>query len=281
VLAVGLALLASACWGVADFIAGLTSRRLAALLVLLVQQAVGGVIVAVVVLAAGEEPPGDRAIVLSVLAGVAGAVALGAFYRGLAVGTMSVVAPISASGVTLPVAFGIATGDEVGALVAVGLVLTIAGVVLASRERDEHGAPAASRASIGLALVAAAGFGAFFTLSDGAADDSVLWLLLISRTTAVILLALVIAATRTQPQVPRARDLWTLSLVGVLDLAATGLYAVANTEGMLSVVAVVGSLYPVATVLLARAILGERLRAAQLAGVVLAFAGIGVVIAGT
>ena len=281
-LAVGLALLASACWGVADFVAGLKSRRLAALVVLLVQQAAGLVIVAVAVAAVGEGLPGGRAILLSVGAGVAGAVALGAFYRALAVGTMSVVAPISASGVTLPVAFGLATGDELGALVALGLVLTVVGVVLASREVHEDAAAAhGSRAAIGLALVAAAGFGAFFTLSDGAADESVLWLLVISRTTAVVLLVAALAAVRERPVPPSRADLPALALVGVLDLAATGLYALANTEGLLSVVSVVGSLYPVATVLLAWIVLRERLRGGQLAGVVIAFCGVAAVVGGT
>ena len=281
-LAVGLALLASACWGVADFIAGLTSRRISALLVLLVQQAVGTAIAGAAVLIATEGLPNGRGILLSVLAGVAGAVALGAFYRALAVGTMSVVAPISASGVTLPVAFGIATGDTLSALIAIGLVMTVAGVVLASREVHDDGAPAGgSRASIGLALIAAVGFGTFFTVSDGAADESVLWLLVISRATAIVLLGAVIVATGERPAMPSRIDLRTLAIVGALDLAATGLYAVANTEGLLSVVAVVGSLYPVATVLLARFVLHERLRSVQLAGVVLAFAGVAAVVGGT
>jgi drug/metabolite transporter (DMT)-like permease len=185
--------------------------------------------------------------------------------------------------VTLPVAFGIATGDDVATLVAVGLVLTVAGVVLASREAAEGEQARASRQSVLLALVAAAGFGTFFTLSDGAADESVPWLLVISRTTAVVLLVAVLAVVARDGAVarpPRA-VLPVLVLVGALDLAATGLYALANTKGLLSIVAVVGALYPVTTVLLARAVLGERLRSAQLAGVVLAFVGVAAVVGGT
>src|SRR3712207_1766791 len=106
-LAVALSIAASACWGVADFGAGLLSRRASAVLILLVQQAVGVVIVGAIVLARSEGPPGGEAIALSVLAGAAGAFALGCFYRALAVGTMSVVAPISAAGVTLPVVVGV------------------------------------------------------------------------------------------------------------------------------------------------------------------------------
>lgn len=280
-LAVGLALAASACWGVADFTAGLLSRRLSAVLILLIQQAFGVLVVAVVVLARTEGPPDGRAIALSLLAGLAGAIALGCFYRALAVGTMSVVAPISASGATLPVVVGIATGERPSALQAVGLAVTMIGVLLASREvHDGDEARDAARTSILLALVAAVGFGAFFTLSDAAADESVLWLLLVGRGVSVVLLVAVVAAAAERPARPARRDLATMCLVGALDLLATGLYAVANTEGLLAVVAVVGSLYPVTTVLLARVVLHERLRTAQAAGVLLAFLGVAAVAGG-
>ena len=234
-----------------------------------------------IILAVGEALPSDRAILLSAAGGASGAIALGAFYRGLAVGTMSIVAPISASGVTLPVAVGIATGDRPSALTAVGLGLTVVGIVLAAREAEQEGVDAGpdARKSVLLALVAAAGLGLYFTLSDSPADESVLWLLLIARTTAVILLAGAALVTRARVAMP-PRDLRTLALVGVLDLAATGLYGLANTEGLLSVVAVVGALYPVATVLLARAVLHERLARPQAVGVALAFSGVAAVAAG-
>lgn len=282
-LAVSLALLASACWGVADFLAGLTSRRLASILVLLGQQAAGAAIAVLIVTVVGEGLPDARAIAYSCAAGAAGALALGAFYQALAVGTMSVVAPISASGMTLPVAVGIASGDRPSAIQAAGLAVTVAGVVLAAREPGDAAdadAGGASRRSILLALLAALGFGSFFALSDPAADASVLWLLVLSRTTAVLLIGAVVLVARPSGGVPRARDAWPIALVGALDLSATGLYALANTQGLLSVVAVVGSLYPVATVLLARAVLHERLARVQAIGVALAFAGVGAVAAG-
>jgi drug/metabolite transporter (DMT)-like permease len=276
VVAIGIALLASACWGVADFCAGLASRKLSALVVVVVQEAVGALIVVAIIVATAEGLPDGRTVLLSIAAGAAGAVGLGAFYRALAVGTMSIAAPISASGVTLPVLFGIATGDRPAALQAAGLVLAIGGVVLASREvRDEH-APAGARQSVMLALFAAVGLGAYFTLSDSAADGSILWLLLLARITAVLLIGAVVVARREAAAPPRS-VLPTLVLVGVLDLAATGLYAIATTKGLLAVVAVVGALYPVATVLLARAVLHERLQRPQAAGVVLAFLGVAAV----
>jgi len=262
--------------------AGLLSRRLSALLILLGQQAVGVAIVGAVLLATLDDPPSGRAIVLSLLAGVAGAVALGCFYRALALGTMSVVAPISASGAVLPVAVGVATGDRPSAIQAAGLAVTMVGVVLASREVGEPGTDhgRAQRTSILLALAAALGFGTFFTLSDSAADESILWLLFLGRLISVALLTVAVLQVGGRPERPERRDLGTIALVGLLDMGATGLYAVANTEGLLSVVSVVGSLYPVTTVLLARFILRERLAPGQAAGVLLAFAGVAAVAGG-
>lgn len=247
---------------------------------LLGQQLAGVLIVAGIVVATASAPPGGGTAGLALLAGLTGALALGAFYRALAVGTMSVVAPISASGVTLPVIVGVAGGDRPSAVQAVGLAVTFAGVLLASREAHEDGEHAArSRASIGLALLAAVAFGLYFTVSDVVADESVLWLLLLGRAAAVVVLAAIVAA---RPPAVRLRrpDLAALAAIGALDLAATGLYAVALTEGLLSIVSVVGALYPVTTVLLARAFLKERLQRGQQAGVALAFAGVAAVAAG-
>ncbi len=280
--AILLALSAAASWGIADFTGGLASRRIPALLVLLGQQALGVFIVAAVVLATGEAFPSGETVWLSIGAGIAGAVALGAFYKGLAVGTMSIVAPISAAGVTLPVVFGIATGDRPGTLQLAGLVVTAAGIVLASREASGPADVAddgARRRSIGLALLAAFGFGSFFVLSDPAADESVPWLLLLARTAAVPVLVVAVAATKGFVR-PDRKVAGAVVVVGVLDLAATALYAVAQTKGLLSVVPVIASLYPITTVLLARGVLGERLQRVQAVGVTLAFAGVALVAAG-
>jgi drug/metabolite transporter (DMT)-like permease len=265
---------------VADFGGGLMSRRLPAAVILFGQQLAGAAIVGAVVVAAMEAPPSQRGLILSVLAGATGALALGVFYKALAVGTMSIVAPISATGVTLPVVVGLATGDRPSALQAVGLAVTAAGVVLASREVGID-APASARRAIPLALVAALGFGTYFTLSDGAADESVLWLLLAGRATAVVLLGLLLATrARRDARLPGRRDLLLIAGIGAMDLAATGLYGVANTHGPLSIVAIVGAIYPVTTVLLARVVLRERLQRSQAVGVALAFAGVAAVAGG-
>jgi drug/metabolite transporter (DMT)-like permease len=276
VLAIGLALLAASCWGVADFLGGISSREIPVLIVLLAQQAVGVPVVLAAIAVTTEGLPELKYVWLSLAAGIAGVVALGAFYRALAVGTMSIVAPISASGVTLPVIVGVATGDELSTLAAVGVALAVLGVVLASREAPGAERVPGGRQSIVLALLAGAGFGTYFALSDAAADGSILWLLAISRSIGVVALLAVLLPRRAMAAPPR--DLWPrLLALGMLDLIATALYAIANTEGLLTIVAVVGSLYPIATVLLARVVLHERLQRVQAAGVVLAFCGVAAV----
>jgi uncharacterized membrane protein len=247
--------------------------------VLCLVEGTGLTLVLIVIVATGEPLPGLRAALLAVLAGIAGVIALGCFFRALAIGTMSIVAPISATGVTLPVVVGLATGDRLSTIVAVGIAVTVTGVVLASRERHDDAERAAiGRRSIVLALIAAVGFGSYFALSDSAADDSVLWLLVLSRIVPVPTLA-VIAWRRRMPVPPRSRTL-TLMCAGTVDCTATALYALANTKGALSIVSVVGSLYPVMTVVLARTFLGERIRPVQQAGVAAALAGVAMIAAG-
>jgi drug/metabolite transporter (DMT)-like permease len=278
-LPVLLALAASSCWGVADFLGGLQTKRVPVPVVLCLVEGTGLVLVVAIILATGEPLPGTRAALLAAAAGIAGVIALGSFYRALAIGTMSIVAPISATGVALPVVVGIATGDQLSTLVATGLAVTILGVVLASRERHEDAEQAAAgRLSVVLALVAAVGFGSYFVMSDAAADDSVLWLLVLSRVIPVPALAAFAAVRGMGP--PPSRRLWLLVLAGTLDCSATGLYGLANTKGALSIVAVVGSLYPVMTVLLARGFLGERIRPIQQLGVAAALTGVAMIAAG-
>jgi drug/metabolite transporter (DMT)-like permease len=277
--AVLLSLAASSCWGVGDFLGGLQSKRVAVPVVVAVIQGTGVVPVLVVIALAGAPFPGGRAVVLSLVAGIAGALAISGFYRALAIGTMSIVAPISATGVALPVFVGIATGDALSRVVSVGLVVTVAGVVLASRETHADAERAAAgRRSIGLALLAAIGFGTYFVMADAAADDSVLWLLVLSRV--IPAPAAVLLARARGMRAPPRRIALVLVFAGLVDCAATGLYALANTKGALSIVAVVGSLYPVMTVVLARLVLGERIRPLQRVGVVAALAGVAMIASG-
>lgn len=279
-LAVLLSLLASACWGVADFLGGIFSRRWPALSVLFVIEAGGLLAAGIIVLAARDTFPDGEHVLYAVGAGLSGVTALGLFYTALSRGTMSIVAPISATGAIVPVAVGVVSGDRLTALILTGLALALAGVMLAGREaEDEAAGETANRTVILLALGAAAGFGVFFVLYDTAADASVAWAILLARLPAVPAVGLVV--WRRGLALPRGGDLLRLAGAAQLDCIATALYAAAITRGALSVVAVVGSLYPVATVLLARVILRERLRRVQAAGVVLAFVGVALVSVGS
>jgi drug/metabolite transporter (DMT)-like permease len=279
-LGIVLALAASACWGVADFFGGLQSRRLSAVTVVLGVETAGLLIAVVAVLAAGKPVPDGAQAAWAVAAGLAGVLGLTCLYRALAVGTMSIVAPISSTGVVLPLLVGLARGDRISAVQALGLACAVAGVLLAGREQGEPGVqPAAARQGVLLALVAALGFGTYFVGSAEAADGGVLWTVLLARAGAVPVLALV-ALLSGVALAPARADALRLLAIGSLDLTATALYAAATTKGLLALISVLGALYPVSTVLLARALLGERLTRAQNAGVFAAFTGVALIVAG-
>ncbi|HEV7460600.1 MAG TPA: DMT family transporter [Solirubrobacteraceae bacterium] len=280
-LAIALGLGSSLFWGLADFGGGLQSRRYPVVAVLFVSQAVGLAGIAVVVALSGDPAPPLGDLWPAAAGGIGGLIALAAFYRALAIGTMSIVAPISATGSAVPVIVGLATGERPSALQLVGILAAGAGVVLASREapHEDEARARAGRASIGLALVAALGFGAFFVGMDRAADVDVLWAMLAARVADAALLVPVAIVLRPALHIP-PRGLAVLAVIGILDLTANGLYAWGTTQGLLSVVAVLGSLYPLATVLLARAVLGERIRRVQEIGVVGALTGVVLIAAG-
>jgi drug/metabolite transporter (DMT)-like permease len=280
VTALALALTSSLCWGISDFIGGVQSRRLSLLAVMLVSQWVGLTGLVVLLVLRGRGAPDLVRLLPAALAGTAGLAALAAFYRGLAIGTMSIVAPIAATGVAVPVIVGIAGGERPDGLQLAGLVAATVGVVLASREGDASDASVArKRASIGLALVAAVGFGIFFVGLRISARADVLWALLAARATGCACL-LLLAARARPPLGGLGHSLPLLALAGLLDLSANATYALATRHGLLSVVAVASSLYPLATVALARLVLKERVRRVQEVGIVAAVLGVLLLAAG-
>jgi drug/metabolite transporter (DMT)-like permease len=191
---------------------------------------------------------------------------------------MSIVAPISATAAVVPVVVDLASGGRPSPAQAVGIGLAVVGVVLASRPPGSgDGRPRAAR-GVALALVAALSFGVLLTALGEASQGDPYWGTLTMRATSFTLLAL--AALVLRPSFALGeRDLPVLCLIGVLDTAGNALFAVATTESLLSVAAVLGQLYPVVTVLLARALLGERISRGQGIGVVSAFAGVALVTA--
>lgn len=254
---------------------------------LLVSQSAGLLIAfGVIPVFGADDLPGDK-VALAFAGGAAGMGALAAFYAALAMGTMSVVAPIAALGVVVPVAVGLAGGEEPGAIQLVGLAAAVAGVVVLSYEEDSKGpSPAVpssqgasvARRSIALALIAAVGFGAFFTLLDFAATDRPGWAIVSARAGGVV--AVVVAVLVTRPELRGIpASIGVLFVIGAFDILANTLFAVASTMGLLPIVAVGGSMYPAFTIALAHLVVGERLGRAQRFGVAVALAGV-VLIAG-
>ena len=272
-----LALPAALCWGAGDFLGGVATRRLAVLTVLVVSQAGGLAGVVVWVLVARDPVPGLSELIPAALAGVAGLVGLGALYRGLAIGAMGIVAPISAASPLVPLAVDATRGVVPGAVQWLGVALVLAGIVSLALEPAGEGRVASG---VGLALVAALGFGLFFVGLDAGADESAPWAVVAARTASVsIAAATALLVTRTSLRPPRTL-LPLLVAIGVLDTGASVLVAFASTKEAAGLVAVLGALYPLVTVVLARVVLGERLSAGRRAAGVVALAGAALVAAG-
>ncbi len=274
-----LALGASLSWGLGDFLGGLRARRLPLLTVLVVSQAAGVASIALVVAVRGEGAPGGRHLAYAALAGLVGAAGLAALYRGLAVGAMSVVAPLAATAAVVPVVAGLARGERPSAVQGAGIALALVGVLLAARDPSAGGTRSGMAAGVGLALVAALCFGLLLVALDAASEGDALWATLAMRAASFSLLAAAALALRPSLALGE-RDLVALALVGVLDTAGNALFALASTESLLSVASVLAQLYPVVTVLLARLVLSERIARSQGAGVVAALAGVALITAG-
>ncbi len=278
-LALAISLASAFSWGVSDFLGGVQSRRLPVLGVLAVSQPAGLILIALLIPLTGADPISADKLIVAFLAGAASLGGLGAFYAAMAMGTVSVVAPIASLGVVVPVAVGLATGEAPAPIQLAGLIPAMAGVVILSYEEHPEHAHIARR-SIVLAIIAGLGFGVFFTGLDLAAADRPGWAILAVRVGGVttVAAALLVARPRLHA-VPAAAPV--LITIGAFDALANALFAVASTRGVLPVVAVGGSMYPVFTVALAHGVLGERLARVQWAGVVLALAGVVMIAAGT
>ena len=278
--AIALGFASAVVWGFADFLGGLKSRQLQLLTVLLVSQAAALLVLVPAAAIRGAGLPDGSIVPWAAAAGVAGMIGLAAFYRGLAVGAIGVVSPISASAAAIPVIVGVAAGERPSAVQFAGVALAVAGVAVASYEPSGNGsARPAAATGVGLALLAALGFGFFFVFMDEAADRDLLWAILIGRiaSSSVLAAAALVARPSLSLSGTDGRD---LLLIGFLDVGANALFAAASTMGLVSVVAVLGSLYPVTTILLARFFLGERLRPTQRSGAAGALAGVALISAG-
>jgi drug/metabolite transporter (DMT)-like permease len=278
-IAVALALGASLSWGISDFGGGIGARRVHVVLVLVVSQVAGLLLVGTLALATLPQPPSGRELAWGLFGGVAGAVGLGAFYRALAIGTMGIVGPISATGAVVPIAYGLTRGEHPSVLQGVGIVVAIGGVVAASREPLPDGAGRKVSAGVGLALLAALGFGSALLGLNRVSQAGVVWGTLTLRLTVIPIVCLV--ALLVRPSLARLRPtLPVLVAAGLFDTGANLLYGASARHGLISVVSVLGSLYPVVLVVLARFVLAERIARPQLAGVAVALAGVALISAG-
>ena len=271
-----LALLSSVLWGASDFLGGLSAKRMQSLVVVGVSQAVALAVLLPLALGLGTRP---EHVWAGPVAGVVGLVGLGAFYAALASGTMGVIAPLAAAGGSVPVVVGLARGESPSALQVAGIVVALVGVVLASGPELSGGA---SPRPLVLAAVSALCFGGvavFVAEGSKGGHGSIFVTLLVMRTCSVGLLAL-LWLTRRPPLGVSRPDAGLLALVGVGDLAANMTFAFASRGGLLSVVSVLASLYPVVTVLLARQVLHERLRSIQVVGVVGTLGGVALLAVG-
>jgi len=268
-----LALGASLAWGVADFVGPWQGRAFGTLRVLFWAQ-LGGVAAIGVAVAARGGGPHSWAVLWAIPAALSGTLGLYAYYRGMATGTMAVVAPIAGASAIVPVVYGLATGDHPRAAQVAGIACAIVGVALASQEHQEGGRHLA--AGVGLALLAAVGFGFYFPPMHAAGAADAWWASFVFRLSAAAIVVGAVALRRPTLHLPR----WPLVVVicvGLGDTLGNLLFAASSGHGIVSLTSVLASLYPVVTVLLAAIVLKERVARLQLAGIVMTLAGVALI----
>lgn len=276
-----LALAAAAAWGTADFLGGRVTRDLAATTVVLVSKAAALVLLLPLAVGLDQLPSGDG-LAWALVAGPIGIAAVSALYAALASGPMSLVAPVTACSALVPATIALLGGESVTALAAAGMLCAFGGAVLVSRPPTDPGAAGLDARSLGVALVAAGllgGWTATVQQAALAADDAAFGITALGTLTGLLTLAAALAVRGAFPRPTRAH-LGSVVGLGLLDAAGLALYAAATGPGDAAPVAILGSLYPVVTILLARALLAERMSGGQAFGVVVTFVGIGLLTAG-
>jgi drug/metabolite transporter (DMT)-like permease len=276
-----LALLSAAFYGAADFLGGLASRAMATVMVVVVSQASGLLVLGALLPFLSESLPAARDLWWGLAAGVAGSVGVALLYQALSIGTMAIVAPVTAvCAVIIPVAAGVLLGERPAAHTVVGIAVALLAIVLVSQQGpatgDDPSGKGALPTGLGLALLSGVAIGIFFLALAQTADAAGLWPLVSARAVSLVMFggfavaqAIIVGQPAANPDVPALprRALGAALIGGVLDMLANALYLIAVREGPLTAVVTLSSLYPASTVVLARVVLRERLRPVQVAGI--------------
>ena len=266
-----LALLAAVFYGAADFLGGITTRRATMIGAVLVTQGAGLAVLLLVTPLLPDAHLTRTDVIFGALGGITGSVGVGLLYLALAIGPMSVVAPITAvCAAIVPLGVGLVLGERPHPWAALGVLLALIAVALLSQTEAAGGTRDAAPSRLGhgirVALASGVAVGLFFVTLAQTAADAVMWPLAISRVVSLTMFLALAVATGRPAGVPRAALTPALAC-GALDMLANALYLVAVRQGQLGLVATLASLYPASTVLLARIVLGERLGAWQQLGV--------------
>lgn len=273
-----IALMSSLLWGTSDFLGGIVSRRISSFVVVAMSQLAGLIFALVLAISFRSWQSPLAYMPWAVLASLSGAGGLIIFYRALATGTMGVVAPISATAGVIPVAVGLATGDALSVVAIFGAIGIGLGVMLASGPELRHGAGWQPLAMAGSAAVL---FGIALVAIAQGSQTSPIMTMLGMRVVSVVLIGSYVMWLWRRGKVQlngHIRLVLVVALCGVLDVGANLAFGYASAAGELALVSILGSLYPLVTALLAASFLHERLARIQYVGVVLALAGLGLVL---
>ena len=268
-MAVLFSLLSATTYGIGDFCGGMATKRASAAAVLLWSHVVGlSLMIAAVPFVAGELAAHD--VVIGAIGGLGGAAGVGLLYQALAIGPMSVVAPVTALlAAAVPVVAGVGSGERPGLGATVGMGMALVAIVLVSAEGGGSLRPA-DRRGVTYAMGSGLGFGLFFVALSYTGDNAGVWPLVAARLASVSVMSVVTLTGRVDATIVHGPGRPLTAAAGTLDALANVLYLLAVRQGLLSVVSVLSSLYPVSTIVLARVVLGERFIAVQRVGMALA-----------
>lgn len=263
-------------WGTADFLGGVMSRRYRPIAVYGWAQVFGCAALVIFALTTGAWRADLGYLPWAIATGVVGLFAMVLFYTALSTGPMGIVSPLVAVSVVIPLGYGLLQGESPAPMQVFGIVLAVMGILLASG--PELSDPGSARALL-LAGLSALAFGAFVILLDIGSETSPVMTVTVSRVTVVAMVVVLALIVRSTGGIAR-RDLGVVAALGIMEAASNVMFAVSITLGMLATTSVLGSLYPVATAILAAIFLRERLKPIQYIGVVAAMAGVVLIASG-